>query len=193
MRSVDAVKALDRGKLVALVAWAIRSAMAWAQANGLHEGEVVSEVLHAIDGALRTHAGGTTVSDHVRRRVRGALLDATEKEHRRRDREVFLDDLAASDAEHDEDGPAWAAGVEGKLVGSPEESLLRREAQGVLDREVERLPRADRRLYELRHRRGLTWDEICAETGIPVRTLGQHDKRIRDHLTAVLRAYQDEA
>ena len=194
MSSLAAVEALDREELAALVAWAVRSAMAWAEAKGLPEGDVVDEALHAIEGALRTHAGGTTLSDHVRRRVRGALLDATERETRRRGREVFLDDLAgAAEAEEDDDeAPAWAAGARGQLVGSPEQSLLRREAQAALDREVERLPPADRRLYALRYRQGLTWNEIVAETSVPVRTLGLRDQRIRARLTAALRAYRDE-
>ena len=85
-----------------------------------------------------------------------------------------------------------ALGVEAQVLGSPEESLLRREAHAALDREVEKLSRDDRRLYELRHREGLTWPEISAATGIPESTARLHDKGIRDHLTAALRAYRDE-
>lgn len=187
------MKALDRAGLAALVAWGIRAAMARAQAKGLAEDEVVSEALHAIHGALRTHAGGTTLSDHIRRRVRGALLDATKKETRLRKREVLLDDLeeAQRRAVDDDDTLACALGVEAHVLSSPEESLLRREAHAALDREVQKLPRADLRLYELRHREGLTWNEISAETGIPVSTARLSDTRIRDRLTAALRAYGD--
>jgi len=187
------VKALDHATLAALVAWAIRAAMARAQAKGLAEDELVSEALHAIHGALRTHAGGTTLSDPIRRRVRGALLDAARREKRRRTREVLFDDIeeAQRPAVEDDDTLARALGVEALVLGSPEESLLRREAHAALDREVEKLPRADLRLYELRHREGLTWNEISAETGIPGSTARLSDTRIRDRLTAALRAYGD--
>jgi RNA polymerase sigma factor (sigma-70 family) len=188
------VKALDRAGLAALVAWAIRAAMARAEAKGLAEDEVVSEALHAIHGALRTHAGGTTLSDHVRRRVRGALLDATKKETRLRNREVLFDDLEEAQGragEEDDETLGRALGVEAQVLGSPEESLLRREAQAALDREVAKLSRAERRLYELRHREGRTWNEIAVETGIPVSTARLSDTRIRDRLMAALCAYRD--
>ena len=92
--------------------------------------------------------------------------------------------LAASD---DDAVVARALGVEAQVLGSPLESLLRREQRAALDREVDQLPPGDRRLYVLRHREGLTWDEIAAETGIPDRTARLYDKRIRDRLTAALR------
>jgi RNA polymerase sigma factor (sigma-70 family) len=192
------VKGLDHAGLVALVAWAIRAALARAQLKGLPEDELVSEALHAIHGALRTHAGGTTISAHVRRRVRGALLDVTRREMRRRERELLLDDTeeaqgaAVKGEGEDEDTQARALGVEAQLLGSPEESLLRREARAALDREVSRLSRDDQRLYALRHQEGLTWEEIAAQTGMPSRTGRSHDKRIRARLTAALRAFEGE-
>ena len=196
MTSAAPATALDDAALKALVAWAVRTAMAHADATGLPADEIESEAVHAIQAALRTHAGGTTLSDHVRRRVRGALLDASKKEKRRRKREVLFDDLEEAQgpaAPEGDDTLARALGVEAEVLGSPLESLLRRERQAALDREVERFPPAERRLYTLRHREGLTWNEITAETGIPGRTARLSDKRIRDHLTAVLRArYKDE-
>jgi RNA polymerase sigma factor (sigma-70 family) len=188
------VKALDAAALAALVAWAVRTAMARAEVRGVHVDEVVSEALHGIHRALRTYAGGTTPSDHVRRRVRGAILDATRREKRIQSREVLLDDLeeARPPAVEDDDTLPRAVGVEARVVGSPEASLLGREERALLDLEVTRLPRDDRHLYELRHREGLTWDEISVRTGLPARTARLHDKRIRDHLAEALRAYLDE-
>jgi RNA polymerase sigma factor (sigma-70 family) len=186
-----AAMGLDSAGLAALVAWAIRAALARAQTKGLAENDVVSDALHGIHRALCTHAGGTTVSAHIRHRVLGALLTATRKQKQLREREVLLDDLEDAQALDDDRIPR-ALGVEAQVLGSPEESLLRHEAQAALDREVEKLSRDDRRLYELRHREGLTWPEISAATGIPESTLRLHDTRIRARLTAALRAYRED-
>jgi RNA polymerase sigma factor (sigma-70 family) len=169
------------------VDWALQAATTWAHARGLPEDEVVDEALHAVAGAVRTHDGRTTLSEHIRRRVRGALLDATKVEQRRRMREVFLDDL-----EDDEATLSRTPGMDALVVGSPEESLLRHEAQAALGRAVEQLPPFEKRLYELRHREGLTWDEITAETGIPGRTARWYDRKIRDHLAEVLRTLDED-
>jgi RNA polymerase sigma factor (sigma-70 family) len=191
------VTALDLAKLDALVGWAVRMAMVWAQTTGLPEDELEGEALYAIDAALRTHhVRGVTVSEHVRRRVKGALLDTARKAQKHRQHEVLLDDLEEAERqtiEDDDEALMTALGVGAQVMASPEESLLRRERQAARDQEVDRLPPADRRLYVLRHREERTWDEISAETGIPGRTARDHDKKIRDHLTGVLRARFDEA
>jgi DNA-directed RNA polymerase specialized sigma24 family protein len=183
-------------ELAALVAWAIRAAKARAHVKGLPADGAEDAALQAVFAALRTHdPAGAPLAAHVRRRVRGALLDLARAVERRGGREVLLDDLEepiGPGIEHDEEGLGRVAGVEAPIVGSPEASLLRREQQTALDREVDKLPRADRHLYVLRHRKGLAWDAIAAATGLAARTARLHDKRIRDHLTATLRA-RDEA
>jgi RNA polymerase sigma factor (sigma-70 family) len=195
MALVD-VKPLGPAELAALVTWAIQLATAWAEETGTPADEVEGEVVDAMERALLRHdPSGTTVSDYVRRRVRGALIDATRKEKRRRKHEVLLADLeetAPPTIEDDDEALARALGVEGAVLGSPEEALLRAEEQAAIDREVERMPRADRGQYVMFHREGLTWDEISEQTGIPARTLRFHDKRIRDRLAAALRAFFDD-
>jgi RNA polymerase sigma factor (sigma-70 family) len=196
MTSLAEAKPLGDDEVTALVTWAIEAAVAWAEETGMPEDEITSEVINALHRALRRHeAGGTTVSDYVRRRVDGALLDASRKEKRRRRREVFLGDLEEArgqPVEDHDDALARATGVEGFAVGSPEAGVLRDEMQAALDGEVERLPRGDRLLYVLRYREELTWDDISARTGIPRSTAQLHDKLIRERLTAALRARYDE-
>jgi RNA polymerase sigma factor (sigma-70 family) len=192
----EGVKGVDGTALAVLVGWAIRLAMAFAQTTGLPEDELEGEALYAIDAALRTHRErGATVSEHVRRRVKGALLDTARKHGKHRQHEVLLDDTEAAErlaVEDDDEALTTALGVGAQVMASPEESLLHRERQALLDQAVERLPPADCRLYVLRHREERTWDGISAELGIPDRTARDHDKRIRGHLTAVLRARFDE-
>ena len=196
MTSLAKVERLGDAELKALVTWAIEAAVAWAEQTGTPEAEVTSEAINAIHRALGRHAaGGTTASDYVRRRVHGALLDASRREKRRSKREVVLDDLEEARGqpidEHD-DALARATGVEGLTVGSPDAGLLRGEMQAALDEEVARLPRGDRLLYVLRYREELTWDELCTRTGIPRSTAQHHDKLIRERLTTALRARYDE-
>jgi RNA polymerase sigma factor (sigma-70 family) len=186
----------ERAELTSLVSWAVRAALVRARVRGLPDDELVGAALSAVESAWRRAdpARGKRAS-HVYRRVHGALLDAVRTERRRNDREVLLDDLeepVPPEVESDEVALPRAAGIEASMVGSPEESMLRRERQLALDREVARLPAAQRRLYVLRHREGYAWEEIEAETGLPGRTARDHDQKIRDHLTAVLRAW-DEA
>jgi RNA polymerase sigma factor (sigma-70 family) len=184
----------EREELSLLVAWAMRAALARARVTGLPEEDLESAALSAVESAWRradTELGKR--ASHVYRRVQGALLDMGRTLRRRRGREVLLDDLEEAvgpGIEDDDIALPRAAGVDALIVGSPEESLLWRERQSALDREVAKLSAARRRVYVLRHREGLTWPEIQAETGLPERTLQDHDKKIRDHLTAALRAWE---
>jgi RNA polymerase sigma factor (sigma-70 family) len=190
------VEALGRAELAALVTWAVQRAIAWAEATGTPQDDVTSEALHAIHLALRGHdAGGTTASAYIRRRVEGALLDATRTEKRRRRREVLLCDLGEAQSqpiEDDDEVLARAVGVEGFAVGLPDEDVLKAEMRAALHEELERLPSADRRLYARRHRDEATWEEIAAEMGVAVHIARYHDKRIRERLTAAMRARYDE-
>lgn len=181
-----------RAELTALVGWALLAAKARARLTGLAVDEAESAALRAVEGALRNHdASGAPLEAYVRLCVRWVLLDLGRSARRRGTHEVLLEDLEEPlqpGIENDGEGLARTAGIEARLVGSPEESLLQREEQAALDHAVDGLARADGRLYELRHREGLTWDAIATTLGIPARTLRLHDKRIRAHLAAVLRA-----
>jgi len=166
VKSPAALAPAERAELTSLVRWAIRAAVAVAEAQGLPEEELVSAALHAVEGGKRTHDPALgPLGPHVRRRVRGELSDASRSIRRRRSREVLFDDVEAlaPGLEDDEITLSRALGVEALVMESPEESLLLREKQGALAREVDKLPAADKRLYTLRHREGRTWEEIHAE------------------------------
>ncbi len=183
--------------LEALVTWAVRAARARAATTGLSEGELVDAALHALLGALRTHdaAEGAPLAAHVRRRVRGELLDAAKIERQRHDREPLLDDLAQAlpaGVEEDEIALSRAAGAEALVMGSPETSLLAREARVAFEREVLLLQPDERRFYELYFRRGLGKRRVAAELGISERTVVNRAAAIRARLTAALRAYTDD-
>jgi RNA polymerase sigma factor (sigma-70 family) len=173
--------------------------MARAQIRCLDEGDLVSQAIFVVYRALREYPEGTAhseeVSVRVQRRVWQALDDAGKKERKRRKREPLLDDLMEEERPvdvGDDEALARAAGVGGLVLASPEDSVLQHEPQAHLDREVERLAPAERHLYVLRHRQGLTWDDISSETRTPARTLRWQDRRIRDRLTAALRALDGE-
>jgi RNA polymerase sigma factor (sigma-70 family) len=190
-RGVD--PALER-----LVAQAIGAAVNTAQMRHLDAGDLVSDATMAVWRTLREYPEGTPISDeisrHVQRRVHGALDTARRRGRKRRKREVLLDDLVdqARPDVRDEGALARGGGVEDLVLASPEDSVLAHEHQVRLDQEVERLAPRDRRLYALRRREGLGWDEIASTLKTPARTLRAHDARIRDHLTAALRAWARE-
>jgi DNA-directed RNA polymerase specialized sigma24 family protein len=183
-------------ELLLLVRWAVTVATARARIAGLDEDELVSTALQAVHRTLQEPAEGTaSAGDRVRGRVWSALHEAGRKEHKRRRREVLADDFVAGLGPvgiDDDEALARACGVEAMALGSPEESLLRREARAHLDLEVTRLAPSDQRLYLLRRRQERTWDEISAQTGIPARTLRAADKRICDGLAAALWALEEE-
>jgi RNA polymerase sigma factor (sigma-70 family) len=189
-------------ELEALVAWAKGAALAWARVKQLPEHELVSAALRAVCGAVRTHGAprveGAKIAPlgaHVRLRVRYELLDAAKGEVKRHDREPLLDDLAPAlppDVEDDALALARLAGVEDLIAGSPEEILLAREVRAVRDRAVARLSPDDRRLYDLRFRRGLGWEEVATKLGIKSRAAQYRAEEIRAKLTEALRAYRDD-
>jgi DNA-directed RNA polymerase specialized sigma24 family protein len=158
--------------------------------------ELVSAALHAVHGAIRTHdATRAPLAAHVRRRVRGELLDAAAAEILRNERAPVLDDLELPlppGVEDDELALTRVAGIEDLIAGSPEEILLAHEARAMRDREVAKLPRDDRRLYDLRFRRCVGWNEVAAKLGITPRAAQYRAEEIRTKLTAAMRAYRDD-
>jgi DNA-directed RNA polymerase specialized sigma24 family protein len=127
--------------------------------------------------------------------VRGELLDAVKIERKRHAREPLLDDLAQAlgeGVEDDEIALSRVAGVEATVVGSPEASLLAREARVAFEREVLRLEPVEREFYELYFRRGLGKRRVAAELGVVERTVVNRAAAIRAQLTAALRGYTDD-
>jgi RNA polymerase sigma factor (sigma-70 family) len=192
-------------ELFPLVRWATKVALAWAR-RGLDEDELIRTALFAFyralqrrgdEAVLTVDARGVPVDEIVRRAIFGALHEESRRQRKRRRREVLVDDLVAGQGPvgiDDDELLARASGVEALALGAPSplDSLLRSEAQAHLDAEVARLSPADQRLYDLRHRQELTWDEISARTGVPDSTVRLHAQRTRDRLAAALWALETE-
>jgi len=77
------------------------------------------------------------------------------------------------------------------LVAAPEESVMRRELAGLLERAVARLPDLFRTVFVLHEIEGLSAEEVGASLGIPVETvrtrLFRARRRMRDDLGPELR------
>jgi RNA polymerase sigma factor (sigma-70 family) len=183
--------------LEALVDMAMGMAEAWAWKVGQPQraDELTGSACRALADAVRTHtdAGGASLKTHARRRILGELLDATKAERKRLGRETLLDDLAGElppGVEDDPDALDRAAGVDA-LVFDPEGALLQEEKKAALRREVAALPKKLRRHVELHWWQDRGWDDVSKALGIPVRTLKDHDKKIRALLKVKLREYDD--
>jgi RNA polymerase sigma factor (sigma-70 family) len=183
-------EARERAEIEALVAWAIRSALARARVKGLPEQDMVSAALFAVVSALGTFKDAKgKLGPHVRRRVRFELIDAAKIANTRHENEVFLDDLEGAfqpGMDDDDAGLARGAGIDALVFCSPEESLLIKESHTAFHREVARLPRDLRQLYQVRYREGLGWRQVAARLGIPEHTARYQDGKLRALLTDAL-------
>jgi RNA polymerase sigma factor (sigma-70 family) len=172
---------------------AIRMALAWARSYHLahREDELRSRALRALTGALRTYdeAEGATLEAHVVRRVAGELIRATKASKRREAQEAFLDDLRERLEPAVEDGPealARCTGADALVLGSPEDALLEAAREARRRRAIAALPPGMQRLYGLRYLEDKPWKEVSRVLGIPVRTLQDHDAKLRKRLKAAL-------
>jgi RNA polymerase sigma factor (sigma-70 family) len=140
-------------------------------------------------------------STYAWRRVTGACLNAAEKEHRRILRELVLDlaEEIRDDGQPADENEALdridaataevmdAFAVACAAVAGAEVELLRERTRADLEQALGALRPEDRRLFELRHRDGSTWQAAAEALGISERTAKDRDHRIRAALRKALR------
>jgi RNA polymerase sigma factor (sigma-70 family) len=152
---------------------------------------MVSAALYAVEGGWRTfrEGEGPTRAQHVKRRVRGELIDAVKAQEGLREREPLLLDAAEED-----DDRALRASVADTILASPFDQVLQRERIGAVDRAVARLSPVERRVYALRFREGRPWKEVASTLHLSERMAELHGQHVRDKLAAALSGWdQGEA
>jgi RNA polymerase sigma factor for flagellar operon FliA len=167
-----------------------------------------STALEALTRTARRYdpARGVPFPSYAWSRISGAVWDAIKKEKRS---PGFL--AAVEAAEDIEDRSGWEdtdEAIVGQLDGiaaelmevffmssageehrrNGEARLLQREAAARVNAGVARLDPEDRRLVELRYWQDLPWKEVAQHLGTPLRTVKDHDRKIRGRLEAELRA-----
>lgn len=159
---------------------------------------MIGSALLALHEALRTYdpSRGVKIKTFARRRIVGELVDTIE---RTMAYEVALEDatseLLEEGIERDAAALACASGVEsfvlcvtGDLYEDGETRFLRREARVELHRAVAELSPEERQIVELRYWEGLPWKSVAEALGLPVRTVQDHDKKLRASLKEALLA-----
>jgi len=146
---------------------------------------------------------GASFSTYAWRRVTGAVFDAVRKEAKRLSLEESLD--AAEQIAEDGDSAteagaiaqidagtavimaAFAAScVASELHANGEAKLLERETFAEVERALADLPAVDRRLFELRNRDGMQWEEVVVRVGMKERAARDRCEKIRERLRRAL-------
>lgn len=117
------------------------------------------DVVHEAIASLQQAQGGHVP---VRGRVETFLYAVARNHARHYFRQVRARERRKEDAASLLDGD----GVEVSAAGDPEEEVLYREARRVIDTALLRMPQERRDVYEYRHVRELSWEEIGERVGI---------------------------
>ena len=151
---------------------------AWSVLKNRSEAEdVVQEGYLKAFAAIDRFEGGASLATWLTRIVVNEAISRV-RAARRRD-QTLRDNGLAILQEHREQAAA-------SLVAAPEETVMRGEFAGLLQRAVEKLPEAFRLVFVLHEIEGLSADEVAESLAIPVETVRTRLFRARRRLRADL-------